>query len=58
VRAPIRKLSKAAPTNDDIARRAYELFIANGCEHGHDVDHWLQAERELVEPPARHSSTH
>src|SRR5437773_745171 len=30
-----------------IARRAYELYSARGCEDGHDVDDWLNAEREL-----------
>ena len=32
-----------------IAQRAYELFSVRGCEHGHDVEDWLQAERELNE---------
>jgi hypothetical protein len=32
-----------------IAVRAYELFLAHGGAHGHDVEHWLQAERELRE---------
>jgi hypothetical protein len=31
----------------DIARRAYELYVQRGGEHGHDIDDWLQAEREL-----------
>ena len=34
-------------TENDIARRAYELYLARDCEDGHDVDDWLQAEREL-----------
>lgn len=34
----------------DIASRAYELYLARGCEPGHDVEDWLQAERELHEP--------
>src|ERR1019366_173592 len=34
-------------TDSDIARRAYELYLARGCEHGHDVEDWLQAEHEL-----------
>ena len=34
-------------TDDDIARRAYELYCARGFEDGHDVDDWLDAEREL-----------
>jgi Protein of unknown function (DUF2934) len=36
-------------TENDIARRAYDLFLARGCEHGHHVDDWLQAECELRE---------
>jgi hypothetical protein len=35
------------PSTDDIARRSYELFLASGGTHGHDVEHWLQAERDL-----------
>ena len=31
----------------DVARRAYELYEKRGREHGHDLDDWLQAEREL-----------
>ena len=34
-------------TNSDVARRAYELYEGRGCEHGHDVDDWLQAECDL-----------
>lgn len=30
-----------------IARRAYELYEQRGCAHGHDIDDWLLAEREL-----------
>ena len=33
-----------------IAMRAYERFIARGYEHGHDVEDWLSAERELTQP--------
>ena len=40
------------PGNDDIARRAFELYCARGCENGHDVEDWLQAERELREATA------
>jgi Protein of unknown function (DUF2934) len=34
-------------TRDDIARRAYELFLARGGAEGHDVEDWLEAERQL-----------
>jgi len=36
-----------AITKDDVARRAYELFLARGQAEGHDVDDWLEAERQL-----------
>ena len=42
----------AQATDSDIARRAYDLYFARGCEHGHDVDDWLKAERELQASPA------
>ena len=34
-------------TKDDVARRAYELFLARGQREGHDVEDWLEAERQL-----------
>ncbi len=36
-------------SESDIARRAFELYCARGCQDGHDVDDWLSAERELRE---------
>jgi hypothetical protein len=39
-------------SHDDVARRAYELFQARGSEPGHDLEHWLDAERELSHTPA------
>jgi hypothetical protein len=35
-------------TYEDVARRAYDLFLSRGSQHGHDVDDWLEAERELA----------
>ena len=38
----------ATMTDRDIAQRAYELYLARGSEHGHDIiNDWLQAAREL-----------
>jgi Protein of unknown function (DUF2934) len=31
----------------DIAALAYELFMQRGGEHGHDLEDWLAAERQL-----------
>ncbi len=33
-----------------IAYRAYELFEARGGDHGHDLEDWFRAEKELVKP--------
>jgi len=46
-RAPKSLAQSASVTSTDIARHAYDLYLARGCEHGHDVEDWLQAEREL-----------
>jgi len=35
------------PTHDEIARLAYHLFEEGGGQHGHDVEHWLQAQAHL-----------
>ncbi|HTB61663.1 MAG TPA: DUF2934 domain-containing protein [Polyangia bacterium] len=36
------------PGQDEIARRAYELFLQRGSVPGHETDDWLQAEAELA----------
>jgi hypothetical protein len=41
--------------NEDIARRAYELYQERGREPEHDMDDWLQAEREVQQ--SRRSET-
>src|SRR5436190_3159688 len=37
-----------APAAEAIAARAFDHFVARGAEHGHDVEDWLLAERELA----------
>ena len=46
-RAPKASARGGTVATDDIARHAYDLYLARGCEPGHDVDDWVQAEREL-----------
>ena len=41
------------PTREQIARRAYEIFLSRGGAPGHDTDDWLQAEYELMRLPIR-----
>lgn len=37
------------PNPQEVARRAYELYLERGGDPGHDFDDWLRAERELKE---------
>ena len=46
--APPRLVRRLTPEAGAIAARAYELFLESGAVHGYDIDHWLQAERELI----------
>ncbi len=39
--------TRKRPTREEVARRAYELFVARGGTHGYDIEDWLKAEREL-----------
>jgi len=45
--ARTRSYHMTTPSHDDVARRAYELFEERGREPGHDLEHWLDAERQL-----------
>jgi DUF2934 family protein len=49
------------PSGEEIARRAHELYLERGGEHGRDVEDWVKAEKELskgpVAGPAKTSAT-
>ena len=52
--SPVRSGSSALSTQgipevpqEAIAKRAYEKFLARGCQDGQDIKDWLEAEREL-----------
>jgi HSP20 family molecular chaperone IbpA len=36
---------------NQVMRRAYDIFEHNGHPFGHDLDHWIQAEQELLWKP-------
>jgi hypothetical protein len=44
---PVGELPGDSIRDDEIARRAYELFEQRGREPGREWEDWLQAEREL-----------
>jgi len=35
------------PRLDEIRTRAYEIYTVRGGQPGHDLEDWIQAEREL-----------
>ena len=37
-----------SPTQEEIALRAHQIWVESGCPHGHDVDNWITAERQLT----------
>jgi len=47
---PADLLSHIEEVSNSIARRAYEIFENNGRTFGHDLEHWFQAESELLRP--------
>ena len=54
--APTARKSKKAiyqPTNEEIALRAYHIYLERGSAPGDPTQDWLQAERELKELPKK-----
>jgi hypothetical protein len=47
--SPRVETSSDEPRITRIARRAHELYMTRGSNDGHDIDDWLQAEREIDE---------
>jgi Polyketide cyclase / dehydrase and lipid transport/Protein of unknown function (DUF2934) len=37
------------PVDEEIARRAFHLYLARGQAAGHEVDDWIEAKRQLLE---------
>lgn len=36
------------PSRDDVAKRAYYIYLKQGCPQGQDMQHWLEAEAQAV----------
>ena len=45
---PSGKTGSEAVAEEEIRRRAYELYEERGREAGHELDDWLQAEAEIT----------
>jgi hypothetical protein len=48
----------SAPADEEIAQRAYELYLARGGTHGQDLADWLEARRQLEDPGDRDTLAH
>jgi hypothetical protein len=46
---PSQALTAAPPTDEEIAVRAYHIYLERGDGEGNPDDDWLQAKRELTE---------
>lgn len=47
VRKP--RSTKRQPTHEEIALRAYQIYLERGGSPGNEFEDWARAERELVE---------
>ena len=48
--------SKLKPTQDQIAARAYAIYLERGSTPGDPMQDWLRAEQELAAPPKKSGS--
>jgi hypothetical protein len=39
---------EATSLREQIETRAHEIYLSRGAEAGHELDDWLQAEREIM----------
>jgi Protein of unknown function (DUF2934) len=42
------RVAKHQPTSEEIALRAYQIYLERGGTPGNELEDWIQAERELV----------
>ena len=45
--------SASKPSCERVAQRAYEKWLKRGCVHGHDLQDWVDAEKELMAEQGR-----
>jgi hypothetical protein len=46
-------MTQQRPMPEQIAARAYQIYLERGRADGYDVDDWMQAEYELMQLPVR-----
>jgi Protein of unknown function (DUF2934) len=40
---------RRSPVTEEIELRAYHIYLGRGATDGHDLDDWVQAERQVLE---------
>ena len=43
------RAAKSQPTREEIALRAYHIYLERGCTPGNELQDWVRAEKELRE---------
>lgn len=43
------RTAKSTPTREEIALRAYQIYMERGGTPGHELEDWIRAEHELTE---------
>jgi hypothetical protein len=36
------------PSHDDVARKAFLIYLTQGCPQGRELQHWLEAEAQTI----------
>jgi hypothetical protein len=45
---PKARIASNQPSQEEIALRAYHLYLERGCVPGNELEDWIQAERQLL----------
>ena len=48
---PVQEASVRRPAREEIELLAYNFYVSRGAVDGHDLEDWLEAERELAGRP-------
>jgi hypothetical protein len=51
------KTNRESSTQQEIAERAYEIYLERGSQNGRDVEDWLAAEKEFERPSGSATKT-
>lgn len=43
-----KSISARVPAKEEVQFRAYQIYVSRNRQPGHELDDWLQAERELL----------